>query len=63
MAILFVFLPVPIQCVVCCARNFFGHLVEIRGDKYAEIIDKESPDVFVIISIYEEVVACHPFTV
>ena len=40
---------------VCCDRNFFGHLVEIRGDKYADTIDKESPDVFVVISIYEEV--------
>ena len=39
-----------------CDRNFFGHLVEIRGDKYADTIDKESPDVFIIISIYEEVV-------
>ncbi|XP_065909139.1 phosducin-like protein [Dysidea avara] len=35
-------------------RHFFGHLMEIRGDKYAETIDKESPDIFVVISIYEE---------
>lgn len=40
---------------IYCNRNFFGHLVEIRGDKYADVIDKESPDVYIIISIYEEV--------
>jgi len=40
---------------VCVLRHFFGHLMEIRGDKYAETIDKESPDIFVVISIYEEV--------
>ena len=47
----------PMQCDKhhFIVRNFFGHLVEIRGDKYADIIDKESPDVFIIISIYEEV--------
>jgi len=36
-------------------RVIFGNLVEVRGDKYANIIDSAPPKTFVVMHIYDEV--------
>lgn len=36
------------------ARRYYGNLFEIRGDKYADVIDNAPKDVIVIIHIYDE---------
>ena len=36
-------------------RNRFGHLVEVRGDKYDTIIDNALPQTFIVMHIYDEV--------
>ena len=36
-------------------RRYYGNLFEIRGDKYADVIDNAPKDVIVIIHIYDEV--------
>ena len=36
-------------------RVIFGNLVEVRGDRYANIIDSAPPQTFIIMHIYDEV--------
>lgn len=38
-------------------RRYFGNLLEIRGDKFADVIDNAPSNVFVIIHIYDEFLA------
>ena len=42
-------------CLCHVHRRYFGNLLEIRGDKFADVIDNAPSDVFVIIHIYDEV--------
>ena len=42
-------------------RKRFGNLVEVRGDKYAMLIDNSPPGVILIIHIYSEV-CCITYT-
>ena len=42
-----------VMCV--CCRVIFGHLLEVRGDKYATVIDTAPSQTLVLLHIYDEV--------
>lgn len=42
------------QAKLGAQRVIFGNLVEVRGDKYANIIDSAPPKTFVVMHIYDE---------
>ena len=45
--------------IIIICRQRFGNLVEVRGDKYATVIDGAPKDIFVLIHIYDEVRTAH----
>lgn len=44
------------QAKMGAKRQRFGNLVEVRGDKYATVIDGAPKDIFVVIHIYDEMI-------
>ena len=43
------------QAKLGAQRVIFGNLVEVRGDRYANIIDSAPPQTFIIMHIYDEI--------